>query len=230
MSNSESLAVRKRLLKAVLIGVGFLVLAWLLWLLVVHLATPTESKKKRAVQEIALLKPPPPPPPPKVAPPPPPKTEVQEKIDVPQDKPADKPAEAPPPGPDLAVDAAGSGSGDGFGLVGKKGGADLIGSGTGGTGGGNRFAWYGALVKDGIQEKVQEAVSKAKKWRDLDFRILVHVWVSATGAVTRAELVDSTGNDELDKVLQALLRNLPALREGAPADMAQPIKLRITAR
>ncbi len=230
MSAPEPLAGRKRLLKAVLIVLGLLLLAGLLWFLVVQLSTPTATKKKRAIQEISLLKPPPPPPPPKVTPPPPPKTEVLEKVDVPQDKPADKPAEAPPPGPDLAVDAAGSGSGDSFGLVGKKGGADLIGSGAGGTGGGNRFAWYGALVKERIQERVQETVSKAKKWADLDFRILVNVWVSASGSVTRAELVESTGNDELDKVLQTVLRNLPPLREGAPADMAQPIKLRITAR
>jgi len=222
---------RKRWWMALLIGAGVLLFAGLVWLLVVQLSQPSETKKKRVVQEISLLKPPPPPPPPKVPPPEQPKVEVQEKINVPQDQPNDKPADAPPPGPDLAVDAAGTGSGDSFGLVGKKGGTDLLASGTGGTGvGGNRFAWYGALVKERIQEKVQEIVSKDKKLNGVDFRILVHVWVSAAGVVTKVELMDSTQNPDLDNTLRVALRNLAALREGAPADMPQPIKLRITAR
>ena len=153
--------------------------------------------------------------------------EVQEKIDLPKpDQQPDKPAEAPPPGPDLAVDAAGGAGGDSFGLVGKKGGSDLIGSSGGGSGSGSRFAWYGALIK----ERIQETVSREKKLREADFRIMVNVWINASGAVTRAELLDSTGNADLDSALKVALRNLPPLREGAPGDMPQPIKLRITAR
>jgi len=211
-----------RLWRRVALGLGLVVAVVLLGLLVKELASPGDVKKKRAVQEISLLKPPPPPPPPK-DPPPPPKVDVPEKIDVPKpDQAPDKPADAPPPGPDLAVDAAGGAGGDSFGLLAKKGGSDLI----GGGGGGSRFAWYGALVKD----RIQEAVAKEKKLRDADFRVLANVWVNATGGVTRVELVDSTGNAELDSALKAALRNMPPIREGAPGDMPQPIKLRITAR
>lgn len=217
-------SIGRRWRRTLLAVVGVLVLGALIWVLVDELATPSQVKKKRAIQEIALLKPPPPPPPPKVAPPPP-KVEVREKMEVPKpDQQPDKPADAPPPGPDLAVDAAGGAGGDGFGLVGKKGGADLVGSGTGGAG--SRFAWYGALVKD----RIQDAVSREKKLREADFRIMVNVWVSASGAVTRVELIDSAGNADLDNALKAALRNLPPMREGAPGDMPQPIKLRITAR
>ena len=206
--------------------VGVVVVSVLIWIVIKELATPIQGKKKRAVQEISLLKPPPPPPPPKT-PPPQPKVEVQEKIDLPKpDQQPDKPAEAPPPGPDLAVDAAGGAGGDSFGLVGKKGGSDLIGSSGGGSGSGSRFAWYGALIK----ERIQETVSREKKLREADFRIMVNVWINASGAVTRAELLDSTGNADLDSALKVALRNLPPLREGAPGDMPQPIKLRITAR
>ena len=35
---------------------------------------------------------------------------------------------------------------------------------------------------------------------------------------------------ELDEALRLALRNLPAVREGAPGDMPQPIRLRITTR
>lgn len=206
------------------VGIGLVLAVVLVGVVIKELATPGAVKKKRAVQEISLLKPPPPPPPPKT-PPPPPKVEVQEKMDVPRpDQQPDKPADAPPPGPDLAVDAAGSAGGDGFGLVGKKGGSDLIGGGGGGVG--SRFAWYGALIKD----RIQETISKEKKLREADFRIMVSVWINASGAVTRAELIDSTGNADLDGALKVALRNLPPLREGAPGDMPQPIKLRITAR
>jgi protein TonB len=124
----------------------------------------------------------------------------------------------------LAVDAAGSAGGDGFGLIGRKGGRDLIASGTGGVG--SRFAWYGALVK----ERIQDAISKDKKLRKADYKLMVNVWVNATGSVTRVELLDSTNDAELDNALKTALRNLPPLREGAPGDMPQPIKLRITAR
>ena len=181
---------------------------------------------KRSVQEIALVKPPPPPPPP------PPKVEPQKveqpKMDVPdqqapKDAPPDKP-DAPPPGPDLGVDANGSGSGDSFGLVGKKGGAGLIG---GGGGGGSKFAWYGALIKDRIQDTLQKD-KRVRKATDL--RLLVNVWVSATGGITRVDLLDSSGNADLDEADKAALKALPALREGAPADMPQPVKLRISAR
>jgi len=219
----------RRWRRAVLILVGVALVSALLWLLIKELTKPVEGKKKRAVQEISLLKPPPPPPPPKDQPPPP-KVEVQEKIEVPRpDQAPDKQADAPPPGPDLAVDAAGGAGGDSFGLVGKKGGSDLIGSGGGGNAG-SRFAWYGALIKERIQERIQEMMNKDKKLNRADYRIMVNVWVNAAGVVTRAELIDSTNDADMDSALKIALRNLPALREGAPSDMPQPIKLRITAR
>jgi TonB family protein len=59
---------------------------------------------------------------------------------------------------------------------------------------------------------------------------MVNVWISSVGSVTRAELIGSTGDVELDNGLKVAMRNLPPLREGAPGDMPQPIKLRITAR
>jgi len=216
--------------RAFFIALGVAVISGLLWWVITELTKPVEGKKKRAVQEISLLKPPPPPPPPKDQPPPPPKVE-QQKIDVPkpQDQPPDKQADSPPPpGPDLAVDAAGGAGGDSFGLVGKPGGTALIGSGTGGAG--SRFAWYGALIKERIQERIQEAMAKDKRLQKADYRITVHVWVSPTGAVTRAELIDSTNDADMDSAIKVALRSLPALREGAPSDMPQPIKLRITAR
>jgi protein TonB len=201
-----------------------LVLAGLtaVWLLKL-MAAGEEPRKKKVIQEIALMKPPPPPPPPKT-PPPPPKDEIKEKMDIPKDNQPAK-SEAPPPGPDLAIDAAGTGAGDGFGLVGKKGGADLIAG--GGGGGGNKFAWYGALVKD----RIQDAIARDKKLRESgEFQRNVNVWISANGLITRVELVGPSDKPELDELVKTALKNLTALREGAPGDMPQPIRLRIASK
>lgn len=216
-----------RLFRVVAVGLLIAaVIALAVWLYKL-LGEPAEPSRKRAVQQIELLKPPPPPPPPKTPPPPPPPPQEPQKIDVPKpDAPPEQPSDAPPPGPNLGVDAAGSGSGDGFGLVGKPGGGDLIGGG-GGGGGGNRFAWYGALVK----ERITDAVLKDKKLREAaDYQRVVNVWVEPNGQITRVELVGAGPSPELDEALRLALRSLAPVREGAPGDMPQPIRLRISAR
>jgi periplasmic protein TonB len=207
-------------LVALLVALGVWLYSWL--------SKPVETTKRRSVQQIELLKPPPPPPPPKTPPPPPPPPQQQERIDVPKpDATPDKPSEAPPPGPDLGVDATGSGTGDSFGLVGKPGGGDLIGGSGGGGGGTDRFAWYGALVK----ERITDAVSRDKKLRSApDYQRNVNVWVNASGVITRVELVGPSDNPDLDEALRLALRSAGAVREGAPGDMPQPIRLRVSAR
>jgi protein TonB len=121
------------------------------------------------------------------------------------------------------VDANGGPGGDSFGLVGRKGGSDLI----GGAGTGNRFAWYGALLK----ERIQDTIARDKKLREAkDFRRLVNVWINSSGVVTRVEVLDGADNPELAEALKLALNAMPALREGPPGDMPQPIRLRLTAR
>jgi protein TonB len=110
--------------------------------------------------------------------------------------------------------------------VGKPGGTDLLATGIGG-GTGSRYAWYGALVK----ERLQDAIARDKKLRAAtSYQRLVNVWINNSGAVTRVELVGPGDNPGLDEALRQALRNVDALREGAPSDMPQPIKLRISAK
>lgn len=207
----------RRWLPALVIGLGLVLVSAMIWVAIKEFAGHDQGNKKRVVQEISLIKPPPPPPPPKVQEPP--KPEIKEKIDVPDPSPKpEKQAEAPPPDSGIPEGPAGGMATD----IGVGSGAGVI----GGGGGGSRFAWYGALVK----ERIQETVAKNEKLRDADYRVMVSVWVDSTGSVTRAELAGSTGDAEMDGALRLALSNLPPLREGAPADMPQPIKLRITAR
>lgn len=200
-----------------------LLIALAVWLYQLF-SQPAETSKKRAVQEIELIKPPPPPPPPKTPPPPPP-PQQQDKIDVPKPDPSPAPApptDAPPPGPTSSL--PGNGSSDAFGL--PQGDGRLSIGGVGG-GGGDRFAWYGALVR----ERITDAILRDEKLRKAqDYQRLIHVWVNASGVVTRVELLGAATFPELDDALRAALRKLPPVREGAPGDMPQPIRLRVSAR
>lgn len=204
---------------ALVVGIGLMLVTVLIWLAIKEFMIADKGKKKRVIQEISLVRPPPPPPPPPKKIEEPPKQEIQQKVDVPKpDQQPDKPAEAPLPDTGIPEGPAGGMATD-----------IAVGSGSGvigGGGGGGGFAWYGALVK----ERIQEAVARDKKLREADYRIMVNVWINASGTVTRADLISSTGDAELDAALKVALRNLPPIREGAPNDMPQPIKLRITAR
>ncbi len=181
--------------------------------------------KKPTIQQITLVRPPPPPPKPPEEKPPEPEVKDEVKIDQPQETPEPQ-ADAPPPGPDLGVDAEGSGSGDGFGLVGKKGASDLI----GGGGGGNPWAWYDALVNDAVSSAFQAALGREKALKNKNYKVIVKVWIDGGGQVTRAALVDSTGDVRADEVLKEALKGMRALRDSPPADMPQPIKIRVTSR
>jgi periplasmic protein TonB len=199
-----------------------LLIAGAVWLYSL-MSQPAEGTKKRAVQQIELIKPPPPPPPPKTPPPPPPPQQKQEKIDAPKPEASPQPAaQAPAPGPTTSLPGNGSGGitlppGDGSTGIGP----------VGGGGSSNPFARYGSLVK----ELITDAVQRDKKLRAAaDYQRVVNVWVSSSGQVTRVELVGPGDKPELDEALRLALRNLPAVREGAPGDMPQPIRLRITTR
>lgn len=185
-----------------------------------------KPSKPMKLQQITLVRPPPPPPKPPEQKPPEPEVKDEVKLDEPQPTPEPQQADAPPPGPDLGVDAEGSGSGDGFGLVGKKGAADLI----GGGGRGNPWGWYDAQLNDAVNSAFQQALSREKVLKDKNYKVIVKVWLDDAGKVTRAQLVESTGDARADEVLKDALRDMRALREGPPADMPQPVKIRVTSR
>jgi protein TonB len=205
---------------------------------------PVQTKKQ--VQQISVVKPPDQPPPP-----PPPKPEIkppevkEEKIPEPEpeakpDEPEPEPepeAEAPPAGEDLGVDAEGGAGGDSFGLVGKKGGAGLIGSGSGkgtgdgkstiggGGGGGNAILWYAQHVQRELASELDTALKD--RARQTSYTAVLQVWISPNGDIERVELVNSSGTAVIDDALKAALSQIRGRFKPPPERMPQPLKIRI---
>jgi periplasmic protein TonB len=173
--------------------------------------------QKKVVQEIRIIRPPPeelPPPPP----PPPPEEEVD--VPEPQAEPDPVPTDEPPPSEVLGLDAEGTAGGDGFGLAARKGGRDLLAS------GGSAFTWYAGLLKNEILDRLQDE----KSARAGSYSVTVKVWVKDDGTVERVSITQSSGDRERDRAIEAALSGLTRMSQRPPADMPQPVSLRIVSR
>ena len=180
------------------------------------IASPPPVPKK-VVQTVQLIRPPPPPP--QIEKPPEPPKVDEEKIPEPEQPTPDAPSDQPP-GDQLGLDAEGGAGTDAFGLVGKKGGRDLLAT------GGDRFAWYGTALKDDLLS----FLSEHPDIRQRAYSVNVRLWLDGKGAVTRVALSSSTGDRDLDRELQTLLGSMEKVAQAPPADMPQPVQIRIVSR
>ncbi|MFD2183692.1 TonB C-terminal domain-containing protein [Rhodoplanes azumiensis] len=220
------LAVGTGLVVLLLLGAGVAVLLS---------GDPEPPRKVQDLTVVAILPPPPPPPPPPEREPPPPEQKVVEQTPVKQEiieeKPVEIPKEAPPddtksdapPDGPLGLDDAGKGPGD---LLGRPGGRGIIGGGGGGGGGGTKWGWYAAIV----QSQIEAALRANERTRYAVMQVQVRLWSDGTGRVNRVQLVSSTGNPELDAVIQNDVLGRLTLREPPPRDMPMPIITRVMAR
>jgi periplasmic protein TonB len=184
----------------------------------------------RPVQEITVVRIIPPPPlPPQVQPPPPqeqkmleqPKVVEQAKEDKPIDKPKDdskNDKDEPPPGPLSLADNA-VGPGDLFNLGGNPNGRGLF----GGPGGGSRFGWYAVIV----QKDLKEALEADDRTRRAVGQVDIRLWADQTGKVTKVQLINSTGNAQLDSSIRDVIVSKVTLKEPPPKDMPMPINTRV---
>jgi len=185
------------------------------------------KKKKKAVQQVTLLKPPPPPPPKEEKPPEPEvrKEEIKEEIIEPGPEPEDAPQDQPPPGPDLGVDAEGGAGSDAFGLVGKKGGAALVGSGGGGSGSPlSRFGFYARVVEKEITKRLNEA----GKTPSGQFSAVVNLVLDQSGNILSFDLANSSGNAQVDDLIRKAVELTKSFNQPIPEGMPTTMKVRIT--
>ena len=187
-----------------------------------------KATKKPAAQQISLLKPPTPPPPKPEEKPPEPVKREEVKIDQPKPDQAPEPKsdDNKPAGKDLGVDAVGSGPGDGFGLVGNKGGTDLLASG-GGTGTGSRAQF--SVFTSSAQQVLHEEIKKRLKIKNRDYRVSYKIWLDEAGNIKRFEL-SPTGTPEVDEDLRMALAVVRGLNLAPPPDMPQPLRFQFTLR
>lgn len=169
---------------------------------------------QQVVQQIQLIRPPPPPPNQPPPPPPPPQEKVH--IATPQKAPDPTPNH-PPPSQQLGLDAKGGAGSDAFGLAARPGGQDITGE------GGSAFSWYAGLLKDQILTQLG-AQAEA---RAASYTVVVSVWVSDDGIVQRVEIAKTSGDPERDRSIESALARLGRLSQPPPADMPEPITLRI---
>jgi protein TonB len=212
MKSKKSL--RRRL--PLLLGGAFLLIVVVgVVILIKNFLENPDKPNTRRVQQISIIKPaePPPPPPPEEKPP-----EVKEEVKL--DEPPPPQQDAPPPSANLGLDADGKGNGDAFGLVGNKGGRELT---IGGNG--SRFGGY----LGGLQKNIRDELSRNEKLRKGEYKALVALWIAKNGSVEKFELLSSSGEPEVDVAMKKVLSLIKQFEE-PPADMPQPIKLRISSR
>ena len=195
-------------------AVGILVAISAVWLWALHMMGQKTTTVREVPQVVQLIRPPPEALPP---PPPPPPEKVEEPL--PKDQPD------PSPTPDnaanqLGIDADASAGGDAFGLAARRGGADLLGTGTA------IFGHYTALLKDAIQDKLSED----EKVRRGSYAVVVRVWVASDGSILRVALVQSSGRRELDTAIEQALARPTRVAEAPPLEMPQPVTLKIVSR
>src|SRR5262245_16805978 len=209
---------KKRYIPVLIAGVAILGLAVGAFAFVRGFLNGAPGAPKKVVQEIHLIRPPPPPPDLPPPPPPPPEEKV---VDVHQpDKPDPTPSNELPPGEQLGLDADGTAGGDAFGLVGNKGGRELLGQ------GGSAYVWYAGLVKN----RILEQLNTEKQARRGEYSLMVRVWVRNDGSIDRVRVVEGSGNRERDQAIEATLSRMGWLSQAPPADMPEPISLRIVSR
>jgi periplasmic protein TonB len=175
-----------------------------------------QVQQPKVVQEVHLIRPPPPPPPDEKPPPPPP---PEEKVITPQPEqhPDPTPSNEPPPSEHLGLDAEGGAGGDAFGLVGNKGGRDLLGT------GGSAVAWYSGILKNAVLEQL----SAEKELRTGNYKLIIRCWVRDDGTVDHVAIVQGSGDRERDRLIEAQLSRLTRLPNAPPAGYPTPATLTI---
>jgi len=209
---------KKRNNRSIIVTVlGVLVLGTVAVLFIRHIVTGAVPQQKKVVQEVHLIRPPPPPP--DEPPPPPPPPEEKVNVPDPQEKPEEPtPSNDPPPSQNLGLDAEGGAGGDAFGLVGNKGGRDLVGSGPGGS----VFQWYAGLLKNEILEQL----SSNRKVRNGNFKTDFKIWVRPDGSIERVSL-SPTGDKTRDSEIESEIMKI-RVSQPPPAGFPAQVKISIS--
>ena len=177
-------------------------------------ADGSTAKKETSAMMVQIVAPPPVAPTP---PPPPPKEEVREDKQV-----DEKEDEAPAPEP--AVTTANANSKGSGGIVLQKGNNAFFRKPVD-NGAATKYRGFSSQVAKSIEDALRRNPTSKTAAGSAP---VVRVWTDAGGKITRVKLETSTGNNTLDSAIESLTGlQGPGV---TPADMPQPIRVRITLR
>ncbi len=192
------------------------------------LISDDSGKRKRQIQKITLLKPPPPPPP-EIKEKPPEPEEEKIKEPEPEETPEEAETDDGPIDDNLGLDADGTGGGDNFGLVGKKGGRDLIGGDYSASYLMRKYAWYMAIIQDELRKRVNQHMEENGGIPKGNLVAYIKITLDENGMITNIVLKHSSGNGKMDTaVKEAIL--LTQLEEPPPQGLPKVMELKITSR
>lgn len=205
-------------------AIGVAVIAIVGVFLLVKIFSGADMAAQRKPPELVSIRPlpPPPAPPPATPPPPAPKQEMltQEALTDQDTKPAEAPAD---PSPALGTNLQGSGGPD-YGLAKGGGGSGRIGG--SGEKKGSQFGWYAREIVGTLND----ALRNNPRTRDAAFPgKTVRIWLDENGRVTRARLMQTTGDPSLDRAIQNQVLLGLQLPSAPPPTMPMPVVIRLAA-
>ncbi|HEY5756061.1 MAG TPA: TonB C-terminal domain-containing protein [Steroidobacter sp.] len=177
------------------------------------MAEKPDGPQRQVAQVVKIVRPPenqPPPPPP-----PPPEEKIEEPLE--QEEPEQAPDEAAP-AESLGLDADGAAGSDGFGLAARKGGRDLVGTGTA------PFRWYTDLVA----KSLEGCFSEDETVRRGNYKVDVKVKVDKDGSMQVLDLVGSSGNAAIDTAIRN--RTGCNIGQSRPVEVPALATVRVTSR
>lgn len=178
------------------------------------MAEKPDGPQRQVAQVVKIVRPPPeelPPPPP----PPPPEEKIEEPLE--QQEPEQAPEEASP-AEQLGLDADGAAGSDGFGLAARKGGRDLVGTGTA------PFRWYTDLVA----RSLEGCFSEDETVRRGNYKVDVKVQVEKDGTMRVLDILGSSGNADVDAAIRR--RTGCNIGQSRPLEVPALATVRLTSR
>ena len=203
---------------------GLAVLSWLVWLW----ANDTAGVRRQVAKQEMII-PLPPPPPPEETPEPEPEPEPEEAVEPepePEPTPVEEPTPDEPPSPaeDLSdamqIDGEAQAGTDAFNIAAGGGG------GMGGSGAGVGNATYGQYLSYAFQKALREN----RSIRNLSYQVEVNLWLDRYGQVTRVQLLESSGDEDVDEKVIAALRDIQPLDQPPPESLTLPVRMSLQGR
>ena len=184
----------------------------------------THKKQITTVKLLPDTPPPPPPPPPKEPPKETPKDQPKE-IKAPEPKPVEA-----PPAENLKMEGPAGDAPSAFqsGAVNNeyKGGDVTTGPKIGGKKNMAAFAWF----TNKVDAQIKKALDAESGLNKVKYQVDVRVFLTAQGDIDHAELIDSSGDAEIDALIRKVLSKIPPLKESAPEDMPRKVVVRMASK